>query len=277
MKTNLFVVGVAKGGTTFISELCKYSKDICSPSLKEPHFFGGFFPFDAIEPHIKYVEEESAYEALYDFRGEKYRADYSTSYFFDKSACEELFKYNSSSKIIVCFREPISRAYSHYLNNFGEGVDSRSFFDAVSSEIKGEEGHFYLEYSKYSESLSQYVETFGSENVLIINSEEMFSNGEAWVIAKLARFLSIEPWRSVERMNRNSARVAKNSMLRKLLGFSTLRSLVRRVFGVRLTSKIKGFLYRSDLTGIELQDKKKGMRMLNEYFDEDQKRLKDML
>ena len=113
-KSNLFIVGVPKAGTTTLCDYLNQHSDIFLPKIKEPHFFSKLTP----QKYTEVVSDEKIYNNLYKNKTEQYKCDGSTSYFFfSKISSPSIFKYNLNSKIIMILRNPIDRSYSEYQMN----------------------------------------------------------------------------------------------------------------------------------------------------------------
>ena len=110
-------------------------------------------------------------------------------------------------KIIVCLRNPVKRAYSHY-NDLGVrlGNEKRTFDEAIKDEIKiieekkfnitnfeyGFEDRLYQYVSRgiYLDHLKIWMETFSKEQILIVKTEELNKNPKK-VLEKIFEFLSL--------------------------------------------------------------------------------------
>jgi len=57
------------------------------------------------------------------------------SYLFSTKAASNIKQCLPNSKIIMVLRNPISRAYSHYLMDLRTGVEHRNFRDALIADI----------------------------------------------------------------------------------------------------------------------------------------------
>ena len=89
-------------------------------------------------------------------------------------------------KLIVLFRNPVDRAYSHYLHSKRDDHEDLEFKEALMNESsrlkKYEENGDYLSYLRqsyvsqglYSEMLERYLEYFSLDNFLFIHFEDEF-------------------------------------------------------------------------------------------------------
>ena len=79
----------------------------------------------------------------------------------------------SRYRLIYILRHPVERIYSHYIHNLTQGRERRNFKDAVL----GKDSH-YLNVSRYYLQLSQYLEFFPSEHILVLTFEDFIQQPE---------------------------------------------------------------------------------------------------
>lgn len=96
----------------------------------------------------------------------------------------------------MILRDPVTRAFSHYLMSFRGGVETLPFYDALVKDYALQRKGFgisnlYIELGFYSEQVKKYLEIFGKENVKILIFEEFIQNTEHSVIDTL-KFLRIQ-------------------------------------------------------------------------------------
>lgn len=122
-------------------------------------------------------------------------------------------------KIIAVLRDPIARAVSHYYHEQRLGFEKRDIYTAMTEEeylIKEafDAGttasrreyiltHYSYAYrSSYSERLAPWIEKFGRDKLLIINSESMFADpGNA--VDSVASFLGVKVSKPIDFRARN--------------------------------------------------------------------------
>ena len=115
-------------------------------------------------------------------------------YLYHPLAAERIYKFNPEIKLIAVLRNPIYRAVSHYFHAFRHGFETRSIEDAFVNEVDeslefekridglvGIEAHRYQELSYisrgfYAKQLDRYDEIFGRDRLLILRSEDFFSD-----------------------------------------------------------------------------------------------------
>jgi hypothetical protein len=83
------------------------------------------------------------------------------------------------TKIIIILRNPIDRAYSHYLMSKRRGYDKLSFDEGIEIEnIRINKNEFsrnnfsYISRGMYFNQLNRYYSLFDSDNILVLNFEK---------------------------------------------------------------------------------------------------------
>ncbi len=125
-------------------------------------------------------------------------------------------------KLIVLLRNPVDRAYSHYHHEVRTGAETASFEDALEREgeiLPGEvakiweDGHYrsfshihhsYLSRGIYVDQLRRWIEIFGRERMIIIRSEDFFTD-PALTVDRVFRFLGLPGWTASQYMKYNLA------------------------------------------------------------------------
>ena len=233
---NFFIVGAANSGTTSLYACLKQHPEVFLPALKEPHFFAQVRPSFEQRYLRTYVTEEKAYLKLFR-RGAGYRAigEASPSYLFDAVAPLRIRRVVPHAKIVILLRDPVERAHSHYLMDLREGVQDKHFYEAVEEDWhRSQKGwgrsHLYVELGLYAEQVDRYVNTFGSEQVLVLMFEELTrasQNGKS-ALAKVLRFLDVDV-SCLDRIDtsyaENSYGVARWKWARRLAGSNRVRRI----------------------------------------------------
>jgi len=125
-------------------------------------------------------------------------------------------------RLIAVLREPVARAYSHYQHEVRSGYEDQSFEDAVRLEperLRGERErllrdpryysfehhrHSYLARGAYAEQLEEWLRHFSPEQILVMDSREMFEQPGA-VSNRVFRFLDLPDFDVPDRRARNAA------------------------------------------------------------------------
>ncbi len=141
-------------------------------------------------------------------------------YLFHPLAAQRAAGMVPDAKLILLLRDPVMRTYSHWKErrrNNAEPLDFLAALEAEDGRLAGEEeriiaepGYYsyaheqqsYATQSRYIVPLRRWVELFGIENVLVIASEDYYSDPGA-AVAGVTGFLGIDyaPLTSAEHRN----------------------------------------------------------------------------
>ena len=243
-RVNLFLIGAAKSGTTALSEVLSHHKEIASMVIKEPGHFctdiyekgfsreyakllgwseKAYFEKNFQKRHMSFIKDRENYNRLVEETPElRFVLDASTAYLPSKKAAENIVHYNSKAKIIICLRNPITRAYSHFNMAVKYGKEKRSFLEALKAEAEvnarwGWE-ECYLELGLYAPQIKRWFQHFDKNQIHIIWHEELIIN-PINTLKKVQNFLALsEPFKSVEEIH--GAEVPKNKFAKMLVSFS---------------------------------------------------------
>ena len=247
MKVNLFLVGAAKCGTTFLYDNLMSSSDICLPMIKEPHFFSRYKYDHLMRQYTTVICTQNKYEKLFQANNVKYFCDCSASYFWDTESPKLIYEYNQNAKIIIILRDQIDRIVSHYQNNVREGFEYRSLNTAINSEIgnvyydRYKAPFFrYISYSDYTRTIGKYFELFKSNNIKVINFDDLVTNTDR-IILEIAGWLNISSWKS----ERHPSNVAGSTsrIVNKLLKTIAVRKIYRDYFPDSMKSAIRNRIF----------------------------------
>ena len=93
-------------------------------------------------------------------------------------------------------RNPVHRAFSHYLMDYRLGLVRDSFEDIINKRSKHKNAHlFYQQYIKvgeYTAQLKRYWDVFDKENILLIDYED-FKSDVAGTVGLVYSFLKVSP------------------------------------------------------------------------------------
>lgn len=217
---NFFVVGAAKAGTTSLYYYLKQHPEIYMSPIKEPHFFSkdinvnlfrkdyrksvsidtkSYFSKPKLkELHSVFITEYEDYVKLFrEVKDEKAIGEASGSYLYSKVAAREIYKFNPNSKIIIILRDPIERAYSHYIMDLMSGFTDKADFikEVINDYNKPQKGwgisNLYIELGLYYEQVKRYLEVFPKENVKIILYDD-YKNQTEKVLKEIFSFLDVD-------------------------------------------------------------------------------------
>ncbi|MDJ0742759.1 MAG: sulfotransferase [Xenococcaceae cyanobacterium MO_167.B27] len=241
---NFFIVGVEKAGTTALYEYLKAHPQIYMPHLKEPAFF---YPQWKNRP-IKMWEEY--YELFNEVKDEVAIGDASPQYFNTLGSAEKIKLHVPSAKIIIILRQPVDRAYSHYMMhiNGGKSMKYQNFVD-VFREVKdslvltsgqGDIPYWGLGNSFYYDTLLHYYQLFDRSKIKIYLYEDLRSN-PLEILSDIYKFLQVDPLFTPDtriEVNKGSG-MPKNKLIHRLIRKPNLiKNLSKKILPDKFRSMI---------------------------------------
>lgn len=258
---NLFIVGVQKSGTTTIHDILSRVPGVFMTNPKEPGFFmtyendALFVTSDVIiKQRERPYSEKKDYLKLFEGSDAcRWRGDATTGYFQSNHARELIKAWAPDAHILICLREPVSRAYSAFNWARKAGVEPcESFEEALSLEERRQsEGYwFWYDYtgtSRYSENLKKWLNDF--PNVEVILFEDLCSEPDR-IVGGVLEWLGLEREQLVPRqaaaknpsgMPRSAlARAARSILLPSPGKFGRLRTLARKAARIGPIQRMRG-------------------------------------
>lgn len=242
---NLFCIGCPKSGTTTLFKiLCQHSQ-IHTPKFKEPFFFNNSNYQNGIDWYANTYYD--------DIKNEKWVLDFTPSYLYSDEALFRINEYSKGKdlKFIVMLRNPVERAYSHYLHTLRDGLEDLDFNDAIQAEserllnyennLLSQLKYSYIYQSLYHKHLSKYFESFGRNNFFVINYDSQLLDKSEFklMISDLQNFLEIK----IENLNieikENSASESRFKILQTLVNSNGLhKRLARLLFKSKINRQI---------------------------------------
>jgi hypothetical protein len=279
-KVDFFIVGTARCGTT---SLCKYLLQcdrVFIPPIKEPHYFGR-------DLELSYRTTGPEYDSLYaQAPTHACKGDASTHYLCSRTAAEEIAVYNPDARIIIGLRDPVERAYSHYLYRVKEHAESRRFEEAIEASIAlvdersaGPDREPYASMGLYADQVSRFLSAFGKERVLIHLFED-FQRDSAAVCGDVLSFIGVDAvsGTNVDRVYNRSLPITSPLLARFLGQQSAVRRCWRWTVPSSLRAKVAAIASKTNLDmRAEPPMNEETARRLKAFFREDIDRLAQLL
>lgn len=228
---NLFIAGVPKAGTRSLAHALGAHPDVFLPYVDCPRYFLDLDIDKSRAQFFRITQTEDEYLSLFDQgREARYRCDASVEYMFHRDSMLRLREASPEARLVVVLRDPVERAYSHYLNDVREGFETRSFLEAVSDQLDDpwnqEWPSRYVAYGHYVDGVRNAQEIFGSR-LLVLFFEEVVADGDA-TLSRLADFLDLEREAlPAELGHRNRAAMPRNELARRVMGSGSIRRVGR--------------------------------------------------
>ena len=174
------IAGVQKGGTTALADYLRQHPTLFIPAVKELHFFDD----ETLNWQLP-QELYSSYHAQFHAAPTGSRWGEATPiYSYWWPAIARIWAYNPAMRLILCLRNPVERAYSHWAMETGRQWEAMPFPEAIASEeqrcrIALPHQHRVFSYVSrgfYSEQLRRLWSFFPREQTLILRQEQLLDD-----------------------------------------------------------------------------------------------------
>lgn len=199
-RVDFIVAGVQKGGTTALWEYLREQPGLQVP-IKEVHYFD--------DEDIDWSRaDHRAYHNIF-VDDDRLTGDTTPIYIYWPNSLERIARYNPAMKIILLFRDPIERAWSHWKMEYAKGKELHPFdwciregrsrlIDADPTAPGHHRVFSYVERGFYGSQLERLFSLFPREQCLLLRSEDL-RDDPAPQLAAIARLLGMPAPGSVER------------------------------------------------------------------------------
>ena len=258
-KVDFFVVGAARCGTTSLYNYLSQHPQIYLPAIKELNYFSNVESKDHatyLKPkkdkhyHTKIIKKEEVYKSVFeDAKKKQQKGDISPSYLWDKETAKRIYAHNPNAKIIISLRNPVQRAFSHYVMNVSIGHENaQSFADALKKEpelIWGG-GSLYLQLSAYYEAVKPYFDVFPKENICILVFEDWIKNKDK-TLTDIYEFIGVDKEFEVNHTDKHNEKVAyKNLKTLNFLRSNRIKPILDSFLSEKLKEKIKTKIFKKE-------------------------------
>ena len=280
MKVDFFIVGAPKAGTTSLYHYLNEHPKISMSSVKEPNYFS----HEELETQKLYYKSNKinsldSYHNLFPTRDANLiYGEASVSYLFYKNVAKKIKTYNKNAKIIILLRNPIERAFSHYLMDARLGLISESFESVVDGfETTSKNKLYYQQYielGKYYNQISNYKRLFNDKNILIIDYED-FKNKTSLSVTTVFDFLQIDTsFMPNLDLTHNTFRKPKFTFIEKLYSNHSIRCIIKKLIFSKFKNYINQIVFDKEDKPILSQDLRVRLKSI---FKNDVNKLSDML
>jgi hypothetical protein len=285
---NFMCIGAAKSGTTTLYDLLRHQPDVYTPSFKEPHYF---------DIPSNYCNGSEWYDKTYfkNVKRQKVIMDFTPSYLYERKAAKRIFtNLGKDVKFLVILRNPVDRAYSHYLHSKRDEYEAEDFLKALAKEevrindARLKEDYLtelrcsYVSQGCYYTMISNYLEYFPIEQFLFIHFEQEFIANRIESIKKIFSFLGIDYIPELNyNLKSNPASVAKFVWIKRLLKKTGLwRSIIKVLIpSLKFRQIIKNRIQRASISSFTPEPLDTALReeIYQLYFTDEINRLEQLL
>lgn len=250
---NFLIIGAAKSGTTSIAQYLKQHPKIYISPIKEPYFFSfegnipNFKGSNDSETFAHLVTNLDDYENLFkEVSDEIAIGEASVSYLHIPSTAQNIFHHLPQVKILVVLRNPVDRAYAHFLHQIRDGHESQTdFAKALEAEEKRIQDDwmfswFYKNNGFYFKQLSFYTKLFDPSQIKVWLYEDLQQDAIG-LLQDMFRFLEVDETFTPDLSVRyNISGIPKNKAIFKFIDHpSPIKKLIRPLFPPVLRQKIR--------------------------------------
>jgi hypothetical protein len=201
------IAGTQKGGTTALADYLRQHPALFIPTVKELHFFDN--------ESLNWQQPQELYASYHaQFTGAppgSLWGDATPIYSYWWPAMARIWTYNPAIRLILCLRNPVERAYSHWAMETGRHWDSASFPEAIATEAqrcrealpRQHRVFSYVSRGFYSEQLRRLWSFFPQEQTLIMRQEELLEDPSG-TLSRVHHFLGVEPQPPAKPLRANS-------------------------------------------------------------------------
>ena len=265
MKTSVrkpvfFVVGDSRCGTTSLHHALTHHPGIHVPPDKSPNDFTakdmadypGSEAMAAMQGHA--VTTEAEYQALFTpARDGQLLGEVSPVYLQSIHMAGRIAEYSPGARIVAILRDPVDRAFAHYIGRRRDGLELRTLFEETIAEDLADPRNQplafnrYLAIGRYAHFLKPFYDAFPAERIQLLFFDDLVRDPVA-VLQDLFGFLGVEPLRDrlpLEQKNRGG--IIRNPLLRAVwTRTALLRAGLRRHLPDAIRDSI-GKLFLSDM------------------------------
>jgi hypothetical protein len=210
---DFIVIGAQKAGTTSLFEHLRHHPEVFLPPGKEVHYFShdtertrGWADyikknFAAADPSRKWGTVTPSYMVGGVYDTSKTPPDIASRY-DERTVPLRIREHSPAVRLIAILRDPVERAHSHYRMASMNGLERRSFDDAIEQLLSPDalersrrhpkEDTGYITWGEYGRILAGYFDVFPREQILVVFTDELNQAPER-LLFRIYEFLGIEP------------------------------------------------------------------------------------
>jgi hypothetical protein len=216
MLPSYLIVGAQRCGTTSLQKLL-----VGHPQIRKPLFRKGIHYFDT-----DYARDPAWYQAHFPLNlrnSDAITGEASPYYLFHPAVPQRITQLLPDVKVIALVRDPIERAVSHHKHEVRRTFETLDLEQALAAEdarLAGEaekllsdpgylsfnHQHFsYVARGQYADQVRRYLDLFGPEQVLVVESEDLWESPRV-ILGEVLDFLGVDDWEPAEFPHMNATR-----------------------------------------------------------------------
>lgn len=300
-RPNFFLIGAPKSGTTSLHAYLSGHPEVYLSPIKEPNYYcrdisvddfsetyrrntfldtEAYFSRKELEPlHLTFVRDEHQYARLFEgARDERVVGECSTSYLYSSAAAGEIRKEHPEARLVAILRNPVERAFSHYLMGVKYGHTSAPAYEAFRADLarprrRWGDADLYVDLGRYPEQLRRYLDRFPRSRLLILLFDDLVARPDA-LFAELCAFLEIAFVEPEETGPANPGLVPRHPRANEWLVRTGIKHQVRDLLGESARERVKRRYYRA---AADVEIPERARRFLVDLYRDDVRELSSML
>lgn len=210
---DFLVIGAQKAGTTSLFEYLRRHPEIYLPTIKEAPYFSQdavrrrgweaylekIFPFADPGQRWGTVTTHYMFGAVYDGEDAPVLSEIG---YDERTVPERIHECLPDVRLIAILRDPVERARSHHAMAVLNGIEHRSFEDAIDALLSPEalerhrrapqEATAYVVWGEYGRILKGYFDVFPPSQILVAFTDEL-ENDPKGLLRRIHEFLEVTP------------------------------------------------------------------------------------
>jgi hypothetical protein len=205
------IVGAQRSGTTSLYRYLSLHPSIAPPIVKETQFFSSSAFHNGPGWYRANFPTRRELERLATASGQALTFEATPYYLFHPLAARRVASSLPQVKIIVLLRNPVDRAFSHYLHSMQRRIEPLSFEDALAAEPRrlagqvermlGDERYdshthrafSYFARGLYADQLAEWHSRFSRDAFLVLESEALYRDPSG-VYRQVVEWLGLASW-----------------------------------------------------------------------------------
>jgi hypothetical protein len=202
---DFIVIGAQKSGTSSLFYYLSQHPQLIPSAKKEVHFFDGGLDPDVDNFSKGQVWYRSHFPQKWDTKKNRKVFEASPLYIFNPLAPQRISELIPEVKLIAILRNPTERAISHYFHEQQRGYESLPVLEALRAEEERLKPvldrqdykndifihHSYKSRGLYYEQIKRYLDYFPTRNILVINSETLFTQPDD-TLRRVFKFVGVD-------------------------------------------------------------------------------------
>lgn len=218
---DFIIIGSMKCATSTLHDKLAQQTHILMSTPKEPNFFSDD---DQYKRGIQWYQSLFASADAHMLCGES--STHYTKLPTYSNTLERLHNHLPNAKLIYVIRHPIDRLVSHYVHEWSERTIREPINEAIYRHPR------LVDYSRYAMQLAPFIETYGTDNILLVFFEQFVAQPQA-ELSRVCEFIGYQrqPIWHEEGISQNvSNQRLQKSMIRDAIVWNPVSTWIRRRF-----------------------------------------------